>query len=301
MYKKVHAPPPEALDAEHNNLVPERRNQRTWRYYWQKFVSMGSAGSKPHSNPNGWPYSTEEDIAERPTRKIKIGTEQDFAFCNNFVKTSKYEVWDFLGKFMLEEFDPSTKVANCYFLMIAGLQCIPAISNTGGIPTTLIPLLFIILVDATFQLLEDASRHRADKRENASVAHKFDAATGQFVDVKWFEIAVGDYVRIETRGQVPADVIILSVAEKTEPPMGMCYVETKSLDGETNLKIKTAMPGTMAKVNLFIVFNQVCCFYFIFHIYIFQIGRYVALSTWQYCVDTSRWNTPTNLLNRSVG
>ena len=158
-------------------------------------------------------------------------------------------MWDFLGKFLMEEFDPTTKVANCYFLMIACLQCITQISNTGGIPTTLIPLLFIIFVDATFQLLEDASRHRADKRENASVAYRYDPASRQFVSCKWFEISVGDYIRIDTRAMVPADVIILGVAEKTEPPQGICYVETKSLDGETNLKVKTALPCTMAKVS----------------------------------------------------
>lgn len=219
-------------------------------------MSYGNSGSKPFSNPNGWPFSTEEDIAERPTRIINVGAqEQDFAFCNNFVKTSKYEPWDFLGKFLMEEFDPTTKVANCYFLMISALQCVGPISNTGGIPTTLIPLLFIILVDATFQLLEDASRHRADKKENASIAHRYDNVSRQFVDCKWFEIAVGDYIRIDTRQMVPADVIILCVAEKTEPPQGLCYVETKSLDGETNLKIKTALPGTMAKVRYLFYMN----------------------------------------------
>jgi magnesium-transporting ATPase (P-type) len=256
MYKKVQAlNDGSAHDA--NEALVTNRKPRTWRYYWQKFLSLGQAGGKPHANPDGWPFPTDEDIAERPTRKIKIGDEQEYHFCNNFVKTSKYEVWDFPGKFLMEEFDPTTKVANCYFLMISALQCVGPISNTGGIPTTLIPLLFIILVDATFQLLEDASRHRADTKENASLAHRFDRATGRFEDCKWYEIAVGDYIRIDTRAMVPADVLIISVAEKTEPAQGICYVETKSLDGETNLKIRTALPGTMSKVSaaLFSLFH----------------------------------------------
>lgn len=254
MYNKINVSPlagsmNDGSSHENENLVQERRVQRPLRYYWQKLMSWGRSGAKPESNPNGWPLSTEEDIAERPTRQIIVGGgEQDYLFCNNFVKTSKYEVWDFPGKFLMEEFDPTTKVANCYFLMISALQCVGPISNTGGIPTTLIPLLFIIFVDATFQLLEDSSRHKADKKENASLAHRYDPMSRDFVECKWFEIAVGDYIRIDTRAMVPADVLIMAVAEKTSPPQGMCYVETKSLDGETNLKIKAALPGTMAKV-----------------------------------------------------
>jgi hypothetical protein len=37
-------------------------------------------------------------------------------------------------------------------------------------------------------------------------------------------IKVGDFIRIKTREMVPADVVILSVAEKTAPPMGMLCV-----------------------------------------------------------------------------
>lgn len=238
------------MDQEAEKLVQVRSNsRRTWRHYWATLSALCSAGGKPPSNPNGWPNPREEDLNERPSRIIKIGGEQVFSFRNNFVKTSKYELWDFPGKFLLEEFNPYTKVANCYFLMISAMQCIPQISNTNGYPTTLIPLLFIIFVDAVFQLLEDSSRHRADRAANSSTAYRLDAGTGQFVPCRWHEVAVGDFLRVENRSIVPADIVVLSVAEKTEPAQGLCYVETKSLDGETNLKIKTALPGTLAVVR----------------------------------------------------
>lgn len=35
---------------------------------------------------------------------------------------------------------------------------------------------------------------------------------------------------------LPADIVILSTSE----PKGVCYIETKNLDGETNLKMKYA-------------------------------------------------------------
>ena len=53
----------------------------------------------------------------------------------------------------------------------------------------------------------------------------------------WKNVKVGDFVRIYNEDQVPADVVILS----TSDPDGACYVETKNLDGETNLKVRQAL------------------------------------------------------------
>jgi len=53
----------------------------------------------------------------------------------------------------------------------------------------------------------------------------------------WKNVQVGDFVRIYNEDQIPADVVILS----TSDPDGACYVETKNLDGETNLKVRQAL------------------------------------------------------------
>lgn len=53
----------------------------------------------------------------------------------------------------------------------------------------------------------------------------------------WKNVQVGDFVRIYNEEQIPADVVILS----TSDPDGACYVETKNLDGETNLKVRKAL------------------------------------------------------------
>ena len=53
----------------------------------------------------------------------------------------------------------------------------------------------------------------------------------------WKSVRVGDFVRIYNEDQIPADVVILS----TSDPDGACYVETKNLDGETNLKVRQAL------------------------------------------------------------
>ena len=47
-------------------------------------------------------------------------------------------------------------------------------------------------------------------------------------------IQVGTVIKVHENEQFPCDMLILN----SSLPKGMCYVETKSLDGETNLKHK---------------------------------------------------------------
>ncbi|EEH16420.1 hypothetical protein PABG_06507 [Paracoccidioides brasiliensis Pb03] len=56
----------------------------------------------------------------------------------------------------------------------------------------------------------------------------------------WKNVQVGDFVRIYNEEQIPADVVVFS----TSDPDGACYVETKNLDGETNLKVRQALHCT---------------------------------------------------------
>lgn len=53
----------------------------------------------------------------------------------------------------------------------------------------------------------------------------------------WKNVQVGDFVRLYNEEPVPADIIVLSTSEAD----GACYIETKNLDGETNLKVRTAL------------------------------------------------------------
>jgi phospholipid-translocating ATPase len=53
----------------------------------------------------------------------------------------------------------------------------------------------------------------------------------------WKSLVVGDFVRIYNDDEIPADIIILA----TSAADGACYVETKNLDGETNLKVRSAL------------------------------------------------------------
>ncbi|PVH99245.1 phospholipid-translocating P-type ATPase [Periconia macrospinosa] len=56
----------------------------------------------------------------------------------------------------------------------------------------------------------------------------------------WKNVQVGDFVRLYNDDEIPADVVVLS----TSSDDGACYVETKGLDGETNLKVRNALHCT---------------------------------------------------------
>ncbi|KAK4948210.1 phospholipid transporting ATPase, partial [Elasticomyces elasticus] len=67
--------------------------------------------------------------------------------------------------------------------------------------------------------------------------HKEITGTPKFIKDYWKNVQVGDFVRIYNDEQIPADIIVLA----TSDPDGACYVETKNLDGETNLKVRNAL------------------------------------------------------------
>ena len=69
----------------------------------------------------------------------------------------------------------------------------------------------------------------------------FNKHSGKFEKRAWQRIRVGDVVKVEDNQDnkfVPADMLILH----SEGIDGICYVETKNLDGETNLKLKQSPP-----------------------------------------------------------
>ena len=63
---------------------------------------------------------------------------------------------------------------------------------------------------------------------------------GRWEKKAWKEVVVGDIVKVDNDRFFPADLVILSSSE----PQGMCYIETSNLDGETNLKIRSALQQT---------------------------------------------------------
>ncbi|CAI5700794.1 hypothetical protein KXD40_009608 [Peronospora effusa] len=96
-----------------------------------------------------------------------------------------------------------------------------------------------------FACLEDYKRHQADSIANNLLCQKYHEEARKFEFTKWHLLQVGDIVKVGNRDPVPADLIILGAFEPDPMnPVGICYVETKSLDGETNLKLRQGLEAT---------------------------------------------------------
>jgi phospholipid-transporting ATPase len=162
-------------------------------------------------------------------RKIYLPGEQ--LFLSNSIRTCKYTALTFLPKNLWEQFQ---KLANVYFLVVAVLQCIPGISVSHGIPSILLPLAFVLTISAVKDAVEDYKRRKSDREENRRMTLK--RQEGRWTAIEWRRVQVGDILKVVKNEFFPADLVLVASSE----PKGVCSVETKNIDGETNLKLKTA-------------------------------------------------------------
>ncbi|KAL8873652.1 MAG: hypothetical protein Q9174_000906 [Haloplaca sp. 1 TL-2023] len=186
---------------------------------------------------------TSELIDERTNRE----------YVGNTIRSCKYTVWNFLPRQLYAQF---SKLANFYFLCVSILQMIPGLSTTGTY-TTIIPLSFFVALSMTKEAYDDYRRFKLDKLENkksttvlrgehtlreaqekATVIPSTSLGTPYWQDTTWKDVRVGDIVKLHRDEEVPADLILLHARGMN----GNAYVETMALDGETNLKSKTAVP-----------------------------------------------------------
>lgn len=210
-------------------------------------TTLESASQSSATAGSSSPSSDNDDNLDLRTVVLNGPAESNADFTSNVVITSKYTHWNFVFKFLRERFG---QVANFYFLLVGLGQAIPPISSTGGVPQQWLVLTIVLTVDAIFAAIEDKHRHDADAQMNAKLTMKLnpDASDTEnvFLPVTWREVVVGDMLKIKAGEAVPADVLILSVYDIDNPddPSGICFVETKSLDGETNLKVREALVCT---------------------------------------------------------
>ncbi|KZO97443.1 phospholipid-translocating P-type ATPase [Calocera viscosa TUFC12733] len=100
-------------------------------------------------------------------------------------------------------------------------------------------------VDAAFtraRALSSAAESSRSSRVSVGVMdweHR-SSGTAQWERTLWKKLYVGDIVLLRENDQVPADILVLSTSDAD----GLCYVETKNLDGETNLKPRKSLKAT---------------------------------------------------------
>lgn len=165
---------------------------------------------------------------ERTSRK-------PFKYRSNYVSTTKYNIVTFFPKALFEQF---RRVANVYFLLTAGLSLTPFTPFSAG--SFILPLAFVVGVSMVKEAIEDWRRFMQDREINTRKV-RVHAGNGKFEDVEWQKVRVGDVIQVQKDQFFPADLLMLS----SSYPDGVCYVETMNLDGETNLKLKKTLEGTL--------------------------------------------------------
>ena len=161
---------------------------------------------------------------------------------NNITNTSRYRWFNFLAKILMEQF---SRLVNVYFLIIAVLQSIKEVSYSHGNPVILLPLSFVIALNGLKDIYEDFKRKKTDKLENNSKCLVYNNLSQEFINKKWSQIKLGDIIKVKNNEQFPADLILLSSSDDN----GICYVETKNIDGETNLKFQEANETLHKKIK----------------------------------------------------
>ena len=119
---------------------------------------------------------------------------------------------------------------------------------TGFIATYIAPLAFVLFVTMGKEAYDDYKRHLRDKEANSAkylILEPSGVDTTSSLDggphtrfVPSSSIRVGDLIFLEKNQRVPADLVLL----RTSDSSGTCFIRTDQLDGETDWKLRAAVP-----------------------------------------------------------
>ena len=255
---------------------PWEKARKVGQRVYKRYILEGLLRRKPTPpSKDGRHIPLKPGLARRkPLKDERTG----HPYVTNFIRSCRYNVWNFLPKQLFFQF---SKLANFYFLVIGIMQMIPGLSTTGTY-TTIGPLIAFVCLSMAKEGYDDYRRYKLDKLENrssvwvldpedtvkngASAKHGVARAlfkkekpstadpdtqsteleatrTGfggltSWSKVQWQDIRVGDIIQLQRDDNVPADIILIHATG----PNGVAYIETMALDGETNLKSKQASP-----------------------------------------------------------
>lgn len=234
---------PSHVHPQNSDTAAVTMYSRTNRSVDNDFYDDGNDDSGGNTNPdaNGSPSrkhtskKTSEAAAGVRTVYINQPHRNNGRFPSNYVSTTKYSPFNAIPKFLFEQF---TRFSNAYFLFIGILYCIDAVSPifTSGRYSSLWVLAVVVSISGIKEAIEDWRRFRQDRRVNRARTHILGSAPSKAG--LWASVKVGDILKVSDKETFPADMILLSSSSED----GLAFVETKQLDGESNLKVKLVPP-----------------------------------------------------------
>ena len=123
--------------------------------------------------------------------------------------------------------------------------------SLGFIVTYIAPLAFVLSITMGKEAYDDYKRHLRDREANSQrylvLEHSTSHSTPEDTylsthantrSVPSSSLRVGDLVLLEKNQRVPADLVLLRTSESS----GTCFIRTDQLDGETDWKLRVAVP-----------------------------------------------------------
>ena len=125
-------------------------------------MCLPGRGVKPEFRPV-YPNHKYSDIP------IKKKGHPNHGYASNFIKTTRYTLWNFLPKNLFEQFH---RFANIYFIFVVALNWIPQVQAFAK-EVAVLPVIFVLGVTAIKDIFEDRRRYLSDKRVNNSTCRVY--------------------------------------------------------------------------------------------------------------------------------
>lgn len=154
----------------------------------------------------------------------------------NKIRTTRFGKYNWLP---LSIYYQMRRAANRYFIVITLLQMLWF--SPKWWPPTAATFSFVLVWTACKDRYEDYGREKSDRAENTRPTQVLNAE-GAFVDTIWEDVKLGDIVKVKKDEMFPTDMVVLMSSFDE----GHCYIDTKNLDGETNLKYKLSAEALLA-------------------------------------------------------
>ncbi|XP_066259510.1 probable phospholipid-transporting ATPase IIB isoform X1 [Euwallacea similis] len=174
---------------------------------------------------------------ELKSRTINLGKVTIGQFPANAIRNQKYNIITFLPMVLFQQFK---FFLNLYFLIMATSQFVPDI-RIGYLYTYWGPLCFVLFITICREAIDDLRRHKRDQEVNNQKCKRLLKDRNKpFEIVAAHKLKVGDVIIVDKDERVPADLVLLRTSENS----GTVFVRTDQLDGETDWKLRLAVPAT---------------------------------------------------------
>lgn len=169
----------------------------------------------------------------RTFRLTNNGIPNANKYVRNIICNQKYSIYSFPIYFLKEQLHYFFNV----FFVLVGLSQLFSVFRVDNSFTYFAPLSAVLLVTMLKEALADFRRYQRDQEANSQMYRRM--AGGQFESIPSSAIRVGDILMLEKGQRIPADVVLLRAHESS----GSVFIKTDQLDGETDWKLRVAIPA----------------------------------------------------------